>query len=244
METKVKLQVQGLTNSPIDHSTYTLILAETNGERHISMTVGIAEAQAIAVALEQLTPPRPLTHDLIYSLLKNYRVRLVEVYIYKCVDGIYYSDLLLEKDGKQSHLDSRTSDAVAVALRVDCDIYVNETILQDCGLEISANPFMIGEMDDDDDDDDDDDEDDDDDDEDDDEDEDEDEDEEDDFILKDMEPEDIKSNLLLKKWLASQRESDLRYRMEKAVATENYEHAQMYNDELLRRARKNGEKSS
>jgi bifunctional DNase/RNase len=219
VDTKVKLQVQGLTNSPIHYGTYALILAEAEGERHVSITVGIAEAQSIAIALEQIIPPRPLTHDLIHSLLRMYDIRLVEIYINKCEDDIFYSELLLEKNGQQIRIDSRTSDAIAIAIRMKCDIYANEQVLQDYGIEMTTPSIMREEEDDDDDD-------------------------VENFILKDVEPEDIKNEAQLQKWLSLLQDSDLKYRIEKAVTVENYEYAKMYTDELSRREKENGGKLS
>jgi bifunctional DNase/RNase len=213
VDTKVKLQVQGLTNSQIHYGTYALILAEENGSRHISITVGIAEAQAIAIELEQIVPPRPLTHDLFHTFLRTYNIRLVEVCIYKCEDDIFFSELLLENEGRQIRLDSRTSDAIAIALRMRCDIYVNEKILSDCGVEMDTPSTIEGE---------------------------EDEDNNDRFMLKNVEPGDIKDEAQLTKWLSLLQDSDLEFRMEQAVTIENYEHAKMYKDELTRRKKDNG----
>lgn len=115
MDTRIKLRVQGLTNSQIQSGAYALILAEEDGVRRIPIIVGTSEAQSIAIALERITPPRPLTHD-------------------------FYSELLFEDGIKQIRLDSRTSDAIAIALRVKCDIYTTPEIVRECGvvLENSA----------------------------------------------------------------------------------------------------------
>ena len=179
------------------------------------------------MALEQIVPPRPLTHDLIHSLFRMYDIHLLEVYIHKCEDDIFYSELLLEKNGQISLMDSRTSDAIAIALRMECDIYINEEILQNCGIEMITSSMMMMDDENDDgyDDDDDDDI---------------NGDDDDNFIMKDIEPDDIKDEAQLKKWLSLLRDSDLRYRMEKAVVIENYESAKIYKDELMRREKENG----
>ena len=129
MDTRIKLRVQGLTNSQIQSGAYALILAEEDGVRRIPIIVGTSEAQSIAIALERITPPRPLTHDLFATFAQAFGVRLCEVFIYKFEDGI-----------KQIRLDSRTSDAIAIALRVKCDIYTTPEIVRECGvvLENSA----------------------------------------------------------------------------------------------------------
>ena len=123
MDTRIKLRVQGLTNSQIQSGAYALILAEEDGVRRIPIIVGTSEAQSIAIALERIMPPRPLTHDLFATFAQAFGVRLCEVFIYKFEDGVFYSELLFEDGIKQIRLDSRTSDAIAIALRVKCDIY-------------------------------------------------------------------------------------------------------------------------
>ena len=140
MDTRIKLRVQGLTNSQIQSGAYALILAEEDGARRIPIIVGTSEAQSIAIALERITPPRPLTHDLFATFAQAFGVRLCEVFIYKFEDGVFYSELLFEDGIKQIRLDSRTSDAIAIALRVKCDIYTTPEIDRECGvvLENSA----------------------------------------------------------------------------------------------------------
>lgn len=140
MDTRIKLRVQGLTNSQIQSGAYALILAEEDGVRRIPIIVGTSEAQSIAIALERITPPRPLTHDLFATFAQTFGVRLCEVFIYKFEDGVFYSELLFEDGIKQIRLDSRTSDAIAIALRVKCDIYTTPEIVCECGvvLENSA----------------------------------------------------------------------------------------------------------
>ena len=134
VDTRIKLRVQGLTNSQIQSGAYALILAEEDGARRIPIIVGTSEAQSIAIALERITPPRPLTHDLFATFAQAFGVRLCEVFIYKFEDGVFYSELLFEDGIKQIRLDSRTSDAIAIALRVKCDIYTTPEIVRECGV--------------------------------------------------------------------------------------------------------------
>lgn len=134
MDTRIKLRVQGLTNSQIQSGAYALILAEEDGVRRIPIIVGTSEAQSIAIALERITPPRPLTHDLFATFAQAFGIRLSEVFIYKFEDGVFYSELLFEDGTKQIRLDSRTSDAIAIALRVKCDIYTTPEIVRGCGV--------------------------------------------------------------------------------------------------------------
>ena len=147
MDTKIKLRVQGLTNSQIQSGAYALILAEENGARHVPIIVGTSEAQSIAIALEHITPPRPLTHDLFMTFAQAFGIQLREVFIYKFEDGVFYSELLFDDGITQVRLDSRTSDAIAIALRVKCDIYTTEHIVSECGVVLEESS-MPDEMDD------------------------------------------------------------------------------------------------
>lgn len=134
MDTRIKLRVQGLTNSQIQSGAYALILAEEDGPRRIPIIVGTSEAQSIAIALERIVPPRPLTHDLFTTFSRAFGITLHEVFIYKFEDGVFYSELLFEDGDRQVKLDSRTSDAIAIALRVKCNIYTTEAIVRECGV--------------------------------------------------------------------------------------------------------------
>lgn len=133
MDGKVKLRVQGLTNSQMQSGAYALILSE-DGPRRIPVIVGVSEAQSIAIALEALRPPRPLTHDLFVRFANAFQIRLSEVLIYKFEDGIFYSEMVFSDGINEIRIDSRTSDAVAVAIRMKADIYTFESIIQKCGI--------------------------------------------------------------------------------------------------------------
>lgn len=142
MDTKIKLRVQGLTNSQIQAGAYALILAEEEGARRIPIIVGTSEAQSIAIALEHITPPRPLTHDLFVTFAQAFGIQLREVFIYKFEDGVFYSELLFDDGITQVRLDSRTSDAIAIALRVKCDIYTTYQIVAECGVVLEDASSM------------------------------------------------------------------------------------------------------
>ncbi|WP_278625093.1 bifunctional nuclease family protein [Parabacteroides gordonii] len=142
MDTKIKLRVQGLTNSQIQSGAYALILAEEEGARRIPIIVGTSEAQSIAIALEHITPPRPLTHDLFVTFAQAFGIQLREVFIYKFEDGVFYSELLFDDGITQVRLDSRTSDAIAIALRVKCDIYTTYQIVAECGVVLEDASSM------------------------------------------------------------------------------------------------------
>ncbi|MDR0348762.1 MAG: bifunctional nuclease family protein [Tannerella sp.] len=136
MDGKVKLKVQGLTNSQMQSGAYALILSE-DGPRRLPVIVGVSEAQSIAIALEGLRPPRPLTHDLFVRFAGIYGIRLLEVLIYKFEEGIFYSEMLFSDGSNEIRIDSRTSDAVAIALRMQSNVYTYESIIQKCGIVLN-----------------------------------------------------------------------------------------------------------
>lgn len=131
---KIRLNILGLSVSQTQSGAYALVLAEENGDRRIPIIIGPVEAQAIAIQLEGLKPPRPLTHDLIKNIALAFDIALLEVTIHKLEEGIFYSELLCEMDGKEIRIDSRTSDAVALALRFRCPIFTSEEILKKAGI--------------------------------------------------------------------------------------------------------------
>lgn len=135
---KIRLNILGLSVSQTQSGAYALVLAEENGDRRIPIIIGPVEAQAIAIQLEGLKPPRPLTHDLIKNIAIAFDIVLLEVTIYKLEEGIFYSELLCEMNGKEVIIDSRTSDAVALALRFKCPIYTSEEILTKSGIVLDS----------------------------------------------------------------------------------------------------------
>jgi hypothetical protein len=131
---KVRLKVIGIFYSQTQSGVCALILAEENGNRRIPIVIGGFEAQAIVVKLENLVPPRPLTHDLLFSA--EFGITMFEVLIYKLEEGVFYSRLLCNNGEKEVLIESRTSDAVALALRFECPIYITEDILDKVGITI------------------------------------------------------------------------------------------------------------
>lgn len=136
---KVKLNVLGLSVSQTQTGAYALVLSEENGDRRIPIIIGPVEAQSIAIQLEGLHPPRPLTHDLFKNIAQAFTIELIEVIIYKLEEGIFYSELVCEQNGTRIAIDSRTSDAVALALRFKCPIYTTESILAKAGIVIEVS---------------------------------------------------------------------------------------------------------
>ncbi|MDR1623750.1 MAG: bifunctional nuclease family protein [Tannerellaceae bacterium] len=218
MDTRVKLRVQGLTNSQIQSGAYALILAEEKGSRRIPIIVGTTEAQSIAIALEKINPPRPLTHDLFSTFLQSFDIRLHEVFIYKFEDGIFFSELLFDNGMRRVCLDSRTSDAIAIALRVQCDIYTTEGIIRECGVVLEESSLFEDDENDDGDEDK--------------------KDKEEEDLMYDLEPDEIKDEAQLQRWLSLLKPDDIETRLQEAIENENYEYAKMYKDELHRRKTK------
>lgn len=142
---KIKLNILGLSVSQSQSGAYALVLAEENGDRRIPIIIGPIEAQSIAIQLEGLKPPRPLTHDLFKHLATAFEIQVSEVVIYKLEEGIFYSELICTRNEKQIVIDSRTSDAVALSLRFNCPIYTTEEILQRAGIVIEFENEHIPE---------------------------------------------------------------------------------------------------
>jgi hypothetical protein len=133
---KIKLNVLGISYSQTQTGAYALVLTEEKGERRIPIIIGGFEAQSIAIQLEGLKPPRPLTHDLFHNFALTFKINLKEVVIYKLEEGVFYSKLICNNGGEDVTIDARTSDAVALALRFKCPIYTTEEILSKSGIVI------------------------------------------------------------------------------------------------------------
>jgi len=131
---KIKLNVLGISYSQTQSGAYALVLTEEDGERRIPIIVGGFEAQSIAIQLEGLKPPRPLTHDLFMNFAKSFHIDLIEVNIYKLEEGVFYSKLLCDNGDQKISIDTRTSDAIALALRFKCNIYTTEEIMERAGI--------------------------------------------------------------------------------------------------------------
>ena len=128
----------GLSSSPSHKGHYALVLGERHGNRRLPIIIGGAEAQAIALELEKIKPNRPMTHDLIYNLFKNFEVELKEVIINDLDEGIFYALLIMQNSGEAYHIDCRPSDAIAIGVRFKVPIYTYERILEDAGIVIES----------------------------------------------------------------------------------------------------------
>lgn len=131
---KIQLDIVALSHSVAQTHNYAVVLGERQGVRRLPIVIGGYEAQAIAVAMERMTPNRPLTHDLFQNALSIFDVELQEVVINNLLDGIFYAKLVCIRNGETVEIDSRTSDALAMAVRFDCPIYTYEFILDRAGV--------------------------------------------------------------------------------------------------------------
>ncbi len=132
---RIRLRVLGISYSQIQAGAYALILAQTDGPYRIPVVVGAAEAQSIAIKMEGIIPPRPMTHDLFSSLAQAYGIELKDVFIHKFEDGIFSSELTFEnRNGQEVVLDARTSDAIAIAMRTHTPIFTTKEILEETGF--------------------------------------------------------------------------------------------------------------
>lgn len=143
---KIELEIVSLTHSVTQSHSFAVILGEKHGKRRIPIVIGNAEAQAIAIALENIVPTRPLTHDLMRDMLFSFEVNIEEIIIHNLIDGIFYSTIVCKHNNETYEFDSRTSDAVALSTRFKCPIYTYETILETAGVSIEENDIIEPEQ--------------------------------------------------------------------------------------------------
>jgi bifunctional DNase/RNase len=136
----IQLTVKGISYSETQTGAYALILSETKGDRKLPVIIGGFEAQSIAIALEhEVKPSRPLTHDLFKSFGERFEITVKQVIIHKLVDGIFYASLICERDKIEEIIDSRTSDAIALALRYNAPIFTYDSILKKAGFTAAVS---------------------------------------------------------------------------------------------------------
>ena len=139
MNSEIKLTITGLVYNQTVVGTYGLVLSEVTGNRRFSVMIGEPEAQSIALKMNNKKSPRPLTHDLIKSILGSFEADLIKVLIYDMINDVFYSELHIMKDKKLLIVDARTSDAVALAVRAECPIFIKSEILDIVGTEVDLN---------------------------------------------------------------------------------------------------------
>lgn len=133
---KIKLEIIGMSFSQLQNGAYALILGETEGTRRLPIIIGGFEAQSIALELEKMKPSRPLTHDLFKTFSLSFGITLKEVIIHRLAEGIFYAYLICTDGDREVEIDSRTSDAVALALRFKCPIYTTPEVLDSAAVEM------------------------------------------------------------------------------------------------------------
>lgn len=146
----VKLAVKGISYSHSQNGAYALILDEVEGARKLPIVIGAFEAQSIAIAIEEeISPPRPLTHDLFKTFADHYHVGIKEVIIYKLLDGVFFSHIICDQAGVEQEFDARTSDAIALAIRFQAPIYAVDTVMERAGILLSGDVTQHDSFDDD-----------------------------------------------------------------------------------------------
>lgn len=137
---KIRLEIIGMSYSQSQSGAYALILGEKEGKRRLPIIIGGFEAQSIAIELEKIKTPRPLTHDLFKTFAESFNIHISEVIISKFSEGVFYAVLVCSNGKKQLEIDSRTSDAIALALRFGCPVYTYESIMVAAGIMMEEDP--------------------------------------------------------------------------------------------------------
>lgn len=131
---KVNLEIVGLTYSESSTGAYVLILGDKNSQRRLPIVIGSAEAESIAVGIDHQRKGRPLTHDLFLRFAKEFGIEIMEVVINRFRDGVYYAMLVCKQGDDLTMIDARPSDAIAIAVRIGCEIYAYESIMEEAGI--------------------------------------------------------------------------------------------------------------
>jgi len=144
----IKLTIKGISYSQTQSGAYALVLSEMEGTRTLPIIIGAFEAQSIAIALEkEIKPPRPLTHDLFKTFADRFDIIIKQIVIHKLVDGVFFSSLICENNGIEETIDTRTSDAIALAVRFQAPIYTYENILDKAGIYLKSDEEISFEED-------------------------------------------------------------------------------------------------
>ena len=143
----IQLTIKGISYSQTQSGAYALVLSEIEGSRTLPIIIGAFEAQSIAIALEtEIRPPRPLTHDLFKTFSDTFKINIKEVIIHKLVDGVFFSSFVCEREGVEEVIDTRTSDAIAIAVRFNAPIYTYENILDKAGIYLKVEEELAIEQ--------------------------------------------------------------------------------------------------
>ena len=136
---KIDLEILDIALSGSSSGAYALVLGEVKGKRKLPIVIGGAEAQSIAIELENMRPSRPLTHDLMKNTLSAFGTEVTEVLIHKMVEGIFYAQLTVTDGIREENIDSRSSDAVAIAVRFGCPIRCSQQVMEEAGVDLEGN---------------------------------------------------------------------------------------------------------
>ena len=137
---KIQVNILGLSTSPSSAGAYALILKEIDGNRRLPIIIGAFEAQSIALEMEGIKPPRPLTHDLLKNVIEAMDVTLQEVFIHELRDGTFFAKIAIETLTDLKEIDSRPSDAIALAIRFGVPVYVADSIMEEAGITLDTEP--------------------------------------------------------------------------------------------------------
>ena len=138
MAEKIQLDLVDITPSSSSNGAYVMALTEIAGARSLAIVIGPAEAHSIVIVMEKMPITRPLTHDLFVSLAENFDIQVEEVFIYQMIDGIFYARIIVRGNGKTIEVDSRTSDAVAIAIRFGAPIFCAKEVMDEVGRDMRA----------------------------------------------------------------------------------------------------------
>ena len=133
---KIELEILGLSSSQSQIGSFALVLGEKDGHRRLPIIIGGFEAQAIALEIENIKPNRPMTHDLMLSIMQQFELELEEVLITNLKEGVFFSRLIVDQDGRTEEVDARPSDAIALAVRYSASIFTTEQILEEAGIVV------------------------------------------------------------------------------------------------------------
>ncbi|MEX0720679.1 MAG: bifunctional nuclease family protein [Balneolaceae bacterium] len=142
---KILMEILGLSTSPSSGGAYALILSEAEGNRRLPIIIGSFEAQAIALELENIKPPRPMTHDLLKNFVLSFDTEVKQVYINELSEGTFYAQIHYEREDQVVEIDSRPSDAIALAVRFNAPIFVNTEVLQEAGISTEPESQTLEE---------------------------------------------------------------------------------------------------
>ncbi|MEP2446072.1 hypothetical protein A8B79_12925 [Balneola sp. EhC07] len=142
---KIRMEILGLSTSPSSGGAYALILSEVKGNRRLPIIIGSFEAQAIALELENIKPPRPMTHDLLKNMILSFNAEIQYIFVNELSEGTFYAQVVMDRDGEIVELDARPSDAIALAVRFGSDIFVSNSVLREAGISTEPDSTTLEE---------------------------------------------------------------------------------------------------